>query len=190
MSRIGKLPIELPHGVQVELRPGYARVKGPRGELERTLPSDITVREEGGKLVCERPSDGRDHRSLHGLTRALVANMVQGVTTGFERELILHGVGYRVSVDGRKLAMALGFSHPVDVPIPDGMEVEAQALGGNRHRILVRGNNKEAVGQFAANLRELRPVEPYNEKGFRYGTEVVRRKAGKAAVGGGAPGRK
>lgn len=188
MSRIGKMPIEVPQGVQVELKAGHIAVDGPKGQLERTLHEAIEVKQVEGQLVCVRPSDSREHRSLHGLIRALVANMVHGVTTGFEKELILNGVGYRAQVDGRRLALALGYSHPVDVTLPDGIDVEVTALGGNRHRLVVKGIDKESVGQFAANVRKLRPVEPYNEKGFRYGTEIVRRKAGKSAVGGGAPG--
>ncbi|HQK94147.1 MAG TPA: 50S ribosomal protein L6 [Armatimonadota bacterium] len=189
MSRIGKMPVPLPKGVTVQVEPGRIAVSGPKGKLERSLPDRIAVEQVDDTLVCTRSSDGRLDRSLHGLTRALVANMVTGVTEGFTKQLILHGVGYRATAEGRRLNLLLGFSHPVDVAVPEGLEVTAQAEGGNVHRLTIQGIDKELVGQFAADLRKLRPVEPYNAKGFRYSTEVVRRKAGKAAVGGGGPGR-
>ena len=178
MSRIGRAPIPLPSGVDVSVVEGHVTVKGPKGTLERDLPQDITVRQDDGALVVERPDDQRHHRALHGLTRSLVNNMVVGVTQGFSRDLEIVGVGYRATAQGdNRLDMALGFSHPVVVEAPDGITFEVPAPT----RITVRGIDKEAVGQVAANIRKLRKPEPYKGKGIRYAGEVVRRKAGKAA---------
>ncbi|HVL28349.1 MAG TPA: 50S ribosomal protein L6 [Acidimicrobiales bacterium] len=178
MSRIGRAPIPVPSGVDVTLDGRRVAVKGPRGSLERVLPPDITVRQDGDVLVVERPDDERQHRALHGLTRTLVSNMVVGVTQGFQKDLEIVGVGYRATAQGPStIELALGFSHPVRMEAPEGITFEVPAPT----RITVRGNDKEAVGQVAANIRKLRKPEPYKGKGVRYAGEVVRRKAGKAA---------
>ncbi len=178
MSRIGRNPIPVPAGVTIELTDGHVKVTGPKGMLERDLPRDITVRQDGDQLVVERPDDQRQHRALHGLARSLVNNMVVGVTDGFTRDLEIVGVGYRATAAGpNKLDLALGFSHPVSVDAPEGITFETPAPT----RITVRGIDKEVVGQVAANIRKLRKPEPYKGKGVRYAGEVVRRKAGKAA---------
>jgi large subunit ribosomal protein L6 len=178
MSRIGRTPIPIPDGVTIEPGDRHVKVTGPRGTLERDLPRDITMRRDGDVLLVERPTDERTHRALHGLTRSLVNNMVVGVTTGFQRDLEIVGVGYRAAAQGEsRLELALGFSHPVAVDAPPGITFEVPAPT----RIIVRGNDKEAVGQVAANIRKIRKPEPYKGKGVRYAGEVVRRKAGKAA---------
>jgi len=178
MSRIGKSPIPLPSGVDITVGERRVTVKGPKGTLERDLPSDITVRQDGGVLLVERPDDQRHHRALHGLTRSLVNNMVVGVTDGFHKELEIVGVGYRAVAQGpSKLELALGFSHPVFIDAPDGITFEVPIPT----RIVVRGIDKEAVGQTAADIRKIRKPEPYKGKGVRYAGEIVRRKAGKAA---------
>ena len=178
MSRIGRSPIPVPSGVEVTIADRQVTVKGPRGTLARTLPPDITVDNEDGVLMVKRPDDEREHRALHGLTRSLVNNMVVGVTTGFQKDLEIVGVGYRATAQGpTTLELALGFSHQVRVEAPEGVTFEVPAPT----RITVRGNDKEAVGQVAANIRKLRKPEPYKGKGVRYAGEVVRRKAGKAA---------
>ncbi|MEW6152874.1 MAG: 50S ribosomal protein L6 [Actinomycetota bacterium] len=178
MSRIGRSPIPVPTGVTVALEGSSVTVTGPRGTLARRLPPDITVRQEDGILQVERPDDERQHRALHGLTRTLVNNMVVGVTQGFQKELEIVGVGYRAAAAGpTTLELALGFSHPVKVEAPEGVTFEVPAPT----RVVVKGNDKEAVGQVAANIRKLRKPEPYKGKGVRYAGEVVRRKAGKAA---------
>ena len=178
MSRIGRSPIPVPAGVNIELTDGHVKVTGPKGMLERDLPRDITVRQDADQLLVERPTDQRQHRALHGLTRSLVANMVVGVTDGFTRDLEIVGVGYRAAATtATKLDLALGFSHPVSVDAPDGITFETPVPT----KITVRGIDKEAVGQVAANIRSLRKHEPYKGKGVRYAGEVVRRKAGKAA---------
>ena len=183
MSRIGKNPIPVPGGVTVTLADRDVTVKGPKGELSRTLPGVITVRQDGDILLVERPDDERDNRAQHGLTRTLVANMVTGVTDGFTKELEIHGVGYRANAQGpRNLELALGFSHPVRVEAPEGIEFEViAAAGGQASRIVVKGIDKEKVGQVAADIRKIRKPEPYKGKGIRYAGEIVRRKAGKAA---------
>ena len=178
MSRIGRNPIPVPAGVSIELTDGHVKVTGPKGMLERDLPRDITVRQDADQLLVERPDDARQHRALHGLTRSLVNNMVVGVTDGFTRDLEIVGVGYRAAATTpARLDLALGFSHPVAVDAPEGITFETPAPT----RITVRGIDKEAVGQVAANIRSLRKPEPYKGKGVRYAGEVVRRKAGKAA---------
>src|SRR5919199_2407916 len=178
MSRIGRSPIPVPAEVEVALEARRVTVKGPRGSLARELPQDITVRQDDGVLLVERPDDEREHRALHGLTRSLVNNMVLGVTQGFQKDLEIVGVGYRAASPGpTTLELALGFSHPVRMEAPEGVTFEVPAPT----RITVRGNDKEAVGQVAANIRKLRKPEPYKGKGVRYLGEVVRRKAGKAA---------
>jgi len=178
MSRIGRSPIPIPTGVEVSLGDRHVTVTGPRGVLDRDLPPDITLRQDDSVLIVERPDDERRHRALHGLTRSLVNNMVVGVTSGFQRDLEIVGVGYRATAQGStRLELALGFSHPVFVEAPAGVSFEVPSPT----RIVVRGIDKEAVGQVAANIRKLRRPEPYKGKGIRYAGEVVRRKAGKAA---------
>jgi large subunit ribosomal protein L6 len=178
MSRIGRSPIPVPSGVTIEVTDGHVKVTGPKGTLERDLPRDITVRQDEGQLLVERPTDQRQHRALHGLTRSLVNNMVVGVTDGFTRDLEIVGVGYRAAATTpNKLDLALGFSHPVSVDAPEGITFETPTP----IKITVRGIDKEAVGQVAANIRSIRKPEPYKGKGVRYAGEVVRRKAGKAA---------
>ena len=177
MSRIGRSPITVPSSVTLTLAEGHVTVKGPQGTLERTIPEGITLRQEGDTLLVERPDDEREHRSLHGLTRSLVANMVQGVTEGYTKELEIVGVGYRAQAKGPgSLELALGFSHPVVFDAPEGITFDVPAPT----RIIVKGIDKEAVGQVAANLRKLRKPEPYKGKGVRYAGERVMRKAGKA----------
>ena len=178
MSRIGKAPIPVPSGVDVTLSGRRVSVKGPNGVLERDIPGEITVRQDGDVLLVERPNDERQNRALHGLTRSLVANMVTGVTAGYTKELEIIGVGYRAQAKGpNALEMALGFSHPVNVQAPDGVTFEVP----QPTRIVVKGIDKELVGQVAANIRKLRKPEPYKGKGVRYLGEYVARKAGKAA---------
>ena len=180
MSRIGRMPIVLPDGVTATLQGSRVTVQGPKGELSRDFHPDLTIREEDGQLVVERPTDRPRHRSLHGLTRSLLANMVDGVSEGFERVLEIHGVGYRAQSQGSSLSLSVGFSHQVRVDAPDGIELvlESPTL------IRVRGADKQLVGQVAAEIRQIRPPEPYKGKGIRYQGEHVRRKAGKATVGG------
>ena len=176
MSRIGRSPISVPSGVDVSVADGTVTVKGPKGTLSRALPGAITVRQDGGTLLVERPDDERENRSLHGLTRTLVSNMVVGVTDGFSKELEIVGVGYRAEAQGPSaLRLALGFSHPVNVAAPDGITFEVPVPT----RIVVRGIDKESVGQVAANIRSIRKPEPYKGKGVKYAGEKILRKAGK-----------
>jgi large subunit ribosomal protein L6 len=178
MSRIGKSPIPVPSGVEVSVADGHVAVKGPQGQLARDLPGEITLRQEDGHLVVERPNDERTNRALHGLTRSLVNNMVVGVTQGFTKNLEIVGVGYRATAKGaNQIELALGFSHPVVVNAPDGITFEVPAPT----RITVKGIDKEKVGQVAADIRQIRKPEPYKGKGVRYAGERVQRKAGKAA---------
>ena len=177
MSRIGKKPIPVPAGVTVSIEPELVRVHGPRGELQERIPRDIAVEQEGEELLVKRPTDRGEHRALHGLTRSLVANMVEGVTTGFEKRLEIQGVGYRAQLKGNDLELALGYSHPVPVKAPDGIEFEVP----QPTRVVVRGISKQLVGEVAANIRKQRPPEPYKGKGIRYVDERVLRKAGKSA---------
>src|SRR5437763_2625987 len=178
MSRVGRSPILLPSGVDVTIGAGRIMVKGPKGQLERALPPDITVRQEDSTILVERPDDEREHRALHGLTRSLVNNMVVGVTAGFSRELEIVGVGYRATAQGpNRIELALGFSHPVHVEAPQGITFEVPVPT----RITVSGIDKEQVGQVAANIRKIRKPEPYKGKGVRYAGETVLRKAGQAA---------
>jgi large subunit ribosomal protein L6 len=177
MSRIGRQPIEVPGGVDVEIEGTHVSVKGPRGTLERSLHPEMKLVQEDSTIRVERPSDEAMHRSLHGLTRTLVANMVEGVTKGYEKRLEIVGVGYRAQLRGQDLEIAAGFSHPVIVQCPEGLEFEVP----QPTRITVRGNDKQAVGEIAAKIRKIRPPEPYKGKGIRYEGERVRKKAGKAA---------
>ena len=175
MSRIGRLPIPVPSGVEVDITGREVTVKGPKGTLSHTVVEPISIEREDGQLLVTRPNDERDSRARHGLTRTLVANMVAGVTTGYEKSLEIVGVGYRVAAKGANLEFALGFSHPVTVEPPDGISFEVQSPT----RFIVRGIDKQKVGEVAANIRKLRKPDPYKGKGVRYQGEVVRRKVGK-----------
>ena len=177
MSRIGKQPIPLPTGVEVAIEPEIVRVTGPRGSLEERKPRDITVDKNDGEVVVTRPSDRGDHRALHGLTRSLIANMVTGVTEGFQKRLEIQGVGYRAALRGKDIELQVGYSHPVSIPAPDGIEFEVPVPT----QIVVKGNSKQAVGEIAARIRKVRPPEPYKGKGIRYADEYVARKVGKRA---------
>jgi large subunit ribosomal protein L6 len=178
MSRVGQQPIAIPSGVEVAIEGARVRVKGPKGELEHEAPPTISIARDGDALVVTRPDDERENRSLHGLTRSLVANMVVGVSEGFTRELEIVGVGYRAAAQGpSKLELQLGFSHPVQFEAPDGVTFEVP----QPTRITVRGCDKQLVGQVAANIRKIRKPEPYKGKGIRYVDERVLRKAGKSA---------
>jgi large subunit ribosomal protein L6 len=177
MSRIGRTPVPVPTGVEITIEGRELTVKGPKGSLERRLPGDISVRQEGAEVIVERPDDERENRALHGLVRSLVNNMVLGVSQEFSKELEIIGVGYRANMQGSTLDLALGFSHPVRVDAPDGISFEVPAP----NRIVVRGIDKEKVGQVAADIRAIRKPEPYKGKGVRYLGEYVARKAGKTA---------
>jgi large subunit ribosomal protein L6 len=179
MSRIGKQPIEIPTGVQVEVTGTRVTVTGPKGTLEQGVDRDMKVVVENGHVRVERPSDEREHKALHGLTRSLIANMVDGVTQGFEKRLEIHGVGYRAALRGSDLELQVGYSHPVTMVPPDGIEFEVPAP----NRVVIRGIDKHLVGQVAANVRKVRKPEPYKGKGIRYEGEYVRKKSGKAAKG-------
>jgi large subunit ribosomal protein L6 len=184
LSRIGKLPVQVPQNVKVTVAPGHVAVEGPKGKLERTLPAEITVKQEDGQLVFERPSDDFRHRALHGLVRSLVANMVEGVDKGFTKHLELVGVGYRAAKQGEELVLNLGFSHPIRFQPPKGISIDLQ----DPTKFSVTGISVEDVGQVAANIRGLRPPEPYKGKGVMYRGEKVRRKPGKAGKGAKAAG--
>ena len=177
MSRIGKQPIPVPAGVTVAIEADRVRVNGPKGELSERIPRAITVEQVDDQLLVKRPTDRGEHRALHGLTRSLVANMVEGVTRGYEKVLEIQGVGYRAQSRGSDLELALGYSHPVSVKAPAGIELEVPSPT----RIVVRGISKQLVGEVAANIRKQRPPEPYKGKGIRYEGEHVRRKVGKRA---------
>ncbi len=179
MSRIGKQPIELASGVSVKREGDVVEVKGPKGTLSNRLPAEIQVDVGDGSVTLTRPDESKKTRALHGLARALLANMVTGVTQGFTKELEIVGVGYRAEAAGKTLKLLLGFSHPVDVPVPEGLSVAVE----ENTKVKIEGADKELVGQFASEVRALRPPEPYKGKGVRYVDEHVRRKVGKAAVG-------
>ncbi|MFC4803404.1 50S ribosomal protein L6 [Neobacillus sp. GCM10023253] len=175
MSRVGKKPIEIPAGVTVALNNNTVTVKGPKGELSRSFNPEITINVEENVVTISRPSDVKEHRALHGTTRAVLANMVEGVSKGFEKRLELIGVGYRAQKQGTKLVLNVGYSHPVEIEPETGLEIEVPA----NTKITVRGTDKERVGALAANIRQVRPPEPYKGKGIRYEGEFVRRKEGK-----------
>jgi large subunit ribosomal protein L6 len=177
MSRIGKKPIEIPDGVDVDIKPGHVSVKGPKGELAQNVPAAMKIELDDGVINVARPTDRGEHRALHGLTRSLIANMVEGVTDGYEKRLEIQGVGYRAQLKGKALELALGFSHPVSIPAPDGIEFDVP----QPTEVIVRGIDKQLVGQVAADIRKRRPPEPYKGKGVRYAGEHVARKVGKRA---------
>jgi len=180
MSRIGRKPIVIPPYVQVEIKGNWLKVKGPKGELEYTFPQDVQISVENGEIHVGRSSDLNYYRSLHGTVRAVIANMVSGVSSGFERVLEVNGVGYRAEMDGKKLVLYVGFSHPVVMEPPAGISFEVDT---RTRQIKVLGFDKQQVGQVAANIREVRPPEPYQGKGIKYLEETVRRKAGKTGKG-------
>jgi len=177
MSRIGKKPIPIPSGVEVQITPGSVTVKGPKGSLSERVSPEMAVSQEDGSIVITRPTDRGQHRALHGLTRSLVANMVTGVTEGFEKRLEIQGVGYRAALKGSDLELLLGFSHPVTVKAPQGIDFEVP----QPTQVVVRGISKQQVGEVAAQIRKWRPPEPYKGKGIRYADEYVQRKVGKRA---------
>ena len=179
MSRIGKLPIAIPAGVDVTIDGSTVTVKGPKGELTRTVHSNMIVAKDGNTVTVSRPDDNKLNRSLHGLTRTLIANMVIGVSEGFKKELEVNGIGYRCEKKGKQLVMKIGYSHDVIMDEPEGITIEVPAP----NKIIINGADKQKVGQFAAEVREKRPPEPYKGKGIKYADEVIRRKEGKAGKG-------
>ena len=179
MSRIGNKPIAIPEGVEVKVNGSEVTVKGPKGTLTDTFKSEITIAVEGNEVIVTRPSDAKEHRALHGLTRTLIANMIEGVSKGFAKELEVNGVGYRVAKQGKDLVMNLGYSHQVIMSETDGISIEVP----NPNKIIISGPDKQKVGQFAAEVREKRPPEPYKGKGIKYAGEYIRRKEGKAGKG-------
>jgi len=181
VSRIGKKPIPIPDKVQVTIDGSEVTVKGPKGELRQKFPPAMIIKQEGGQLVVERSTDQRQHRAFHGLTRALLANMITGVSTGFQRVLVVEGVGYRAEMDGNKLVMHLGYSHAIPVEPPPNVQFEVEERG---RIVRIRGIDKQVVGQLAADIRKLRPPEPYKGKGVRYEDEKIRRKVGKTGKSG------
>lgn len=180
MSRIGRKPVVIPQGVQVEVTDGLVKVKGPKGELTQEIMTDMKVSVADGQLKVERPSDDKEHRALHGLTRSLIANMVKGVTEGFSKGLDIKGVGYRAAKQGNKVVLTIGYSHPVEIEPMTGIEFDVPAP----NKIVVKGIDKQIVGQMAAEIRAVREPEPYKGKGIMYENEVIRRKAGKAGKAG------
>ena len=180
MSRIGKKPIEIPAGVEVKIDGNVVTVKGPKGTLSGEFSPAITIAQEGNEIIVTRPSDEAEHRSLHGLTRTLVANMVTGVTEGYKKELEVNGVGYRAAKQGKDLVLSLGYSHQVIMPEIEGISIEVPSP----NMVVITGADKQKVGQFAAEVREKRPPEPYKGKGIKYVGEYIRRKEGKAGKGG------
>jgi large subunit ribosomal protein L6 len=177
LSRIGRKPVAVPDAVTVEIAPGNIAVKGPKGELRQILSPDMKVEQEDGVVTISRPTDRGEHRALHGLTRSLIANMVEGVTDGFEKRLEIQGVGYRAALKGKKLELALGYSHPVAIDAPEGIDFEVP----QPTEVVIKGIDKQLVGQVAADIRKRRPPEPYKGKGIRYKDEQVLRKVGKRA---------
>lgn len=177
MSRIGKLPVSIPAGVDVQISGSTVKVKGPKGELKHTFPAAMKIKNEEGAVIVARPSDEKEHRALHGMTRALINNMVTGVTAGFTKVLEVEGVGYRSEMSGSTLVLYVGYSHPVEFEPPSGVEFQSENRG---REIRINGIDKQVVGQVAANIRKIRPPEPYKGKGIRYQGEQIRRKAGKS----------
>jgi large subunit ribosomal protein L6 len=177
MSRIGKRPIEVPAGVNIAISPGRVQVNGPLGELTQTVPQRMKIEQEDGTLVVTRPTERGEDRALHGLTRSLVANMVEGVTSGFEKRLVIQGVGYRAALRGTDLELSVGYSHPVLIKPPQGITFDVP----DQTTVIVKGIDKQVVGEIAAQVRKVRPPEPYKGKGIRYDGEYVRRKVGKRA---------
>jgi large subunit ribosomal protein L6 len=180
MSRVGRKPITLPAGVKVKLSETEVEVQGPKGKLNTPVPPGITFSIDGGELLCQRSSDGRQQRAWHGLARALANNAVKGVTVGFSRDLDIVGVGYRAQVEGKKVVFSLGYSHPVEYPIPAGIEIKID----KQTRVTVSGIDRQQVGQVAAEIRRLRRPDPYKQKGIRYVGEILKKKAGKAGATG------
>ncbi len=177
MSRIGRMPVEVPQGVDVDIKGSHVRVKGPKGYLEHTFPAAMSISIKDGVVTVERPSDERTHRALHGMTRALINNMVLGVSKGFEKVLQINGVGYRAELKDKTLVLNVGYSHPVEIEPPEGINFDVDT----RARLIkVQGYDKAMVGQITANIRKVRPPEPYKGKGIKYLDERIRRKAGKA----------
>jgi len=177
VSRVGQMPITVPSGVDVTIKGSHVRVKGPKGQMEHTFPAAMEISQKDGIVSIHRPSDERTHRALHGMTRALINNMVTGVSTGFEKVLEINGVGYRAEMAGNNLVLHVGYSHPVEIDPPEGISFE---LDNRTRQIKVMGYDKQSVGHIAANIRKVRPPEPYKGKGIKYLDERIRRKAGKA----------
>jgi large subunit ribosomal protein L6 len=178
MSRVGNLPITLPSGVEVKIKDQTIVVKGSKGQLDWSFPIPITVKQDGEQIIVERPNDSRENRTLHGTTRALIANMVKGVSDGFERKLEINGVGYRAAVKGNTLNLELGYSHPIDYPLPNGITAEVE----KNVNVTLKGIDKQLLGEVAAKVRSFRPPEPYKGKGVKYVEEHIRRKVGKKNV--------
>ena len=177
MSRIGRLPVAIPAGVEVDIKGTLVRVKGPKGVMEHEFPTEMKIGLEGKQVVVQRLSDERTHRALHGMTRALIHNMVAGVSTGFQKVLEVNGIGYRAELNGQNLVLYVGYSHPVEIEPPKGIAFEVDT---KTRQIVIKGYDKQAVGQVAADIRKVRPPEPYKGKGIKYLEEKIRRKAGKA----------
>lgn len=177
MSRIGVQPIAVPSGVEVKIQPGNVEVKGPKGELSQAFDPDITIEQDGDVLTVKRPTDSKDHKSKHGLVRALLANMVNNCANGYSKELEIQGVGYRAAMKGKNIELSVGYSHPVLIEAPDGVSIECP----QPTQVIVSGADKQAVGEIAARIRKTRPPEPYKGKGIRYKGEHVQRKVGKRA---------
>ncbi|MEZ0536790.1 50S ribosomal protein L6 [Caldicellulosiruptoraceae bacterium PP1] len=180
MSRIGRKPIQIPNGVDVKVEGNVITVKGPKGQLTRELHPDMIVEIENGQILVKRPTDNRNHKALHGLTRTLIANMVEGVTKGYEKSLEIVGVGYRAAKQGKKLVLTIGYSHPVEIEEPNGITIEVP----DQNKIVIKGIDKQQVGNFAANIRGIREPDPYLGKGIKYANEVLKLKEGKAGKGG------
>lgn len=177
VSRIGRMPVVVPQGVDVNIKGSFVRVKGPKGQMEHTFPASMKISMKEGEVIVERPTDEREHRALHGMTRALINNMVNGVSTGFEKVLEINGVGYRAELKGKNLVLNVGYSHPVEIEPPAGITFDYDQRA---RQIKIQGYDKAEVGQVAANIRKVRPPEPYKGKGIKYLDERIRRKAGKA----------
>lgn len=183
MSRIGKNPIDVTNGVEVKIEGNLIKVKGPKGELTQEFDSEtITIKNDDGTITLERASDHKDHRAKHGLYRALIANMIEGVSTGFKKQLEFHGVGYRAVANGQRLEMVVGYSHPIHIELPSEITLTAETLKGKPPVVTLESHDKQLVGQVAAKIRSYRKPEPYKGKGIRYTDEYIRRKAGKSAA--------